>query len=194
MLQLQQEMGRPYVADAPCEGEGQAAHAVVIGASIAGLTAARALAGHFARVTIVERDYLPADGKFRDGVPQARHVHTLQPRGRRLLEQQFPGLTDELLAQGALLIDPRREMAVFEHGAWQEPPGSGARPLLAASRPLLEAALRRRLAVLPRVRLLSGYQVVGLLADGQKRRDWGWPGTDVEDNVESELEQYPEVQ
>jgi glycine/D-amino acid oxidase-like deaminating enzyme len=36
-------------------------HAVVIGAGIAGLTAAAALAGHFERVTVLERDALPDD-------------------------------------------------------------------------------------------------------------------------------------
>lgn len=34
--------------------------AVVIGSSIAGLTAARVLADHFAQVIVIERDQLPA--------------------------------------------------------------------------------------------------------------------------------------
>jgi 2-polyprenyl-6-methoxyphenol hydroxylase-like FAD-dependent oxidoreductase len=35
-------------------------HAVVIGAGMAGLTAAQAISGHFGKVTIIERDVLPA--------------------------------------------------------------------------------------------------------------------------------------
>ena len=63
-------------------------HAVVIGGSIAGLTAARVLADTFARVTIVERDRFAEDFEFRSGAPQARHAHMLLPRGQAILEQQ----------------------------------------------------------------------------------------------------------
>ncbi len=66
-------------------------HAVVIGASMAGLLAARALADHYEHVTVVERDALPTGPAARAGVPQARHIHILLMRGQRLLEQQFPG-------------------------------------------------------------------------------------------------------
>jgi integrase len=41
------------------------AHAVVIGGSVAGLLAARVLADHFARVTVIERDRLLAQPDFR---------------------------------------------------------------------------------------------------------------------------------
>ena len=57
-------------------------HAVVLGASLAGLAAAAALAERFDRVTIVERDTLPQSGEHRNGVPQGRHVHVLLPAGR----------------------------------------------------------------------------------------------------------------
>src|SRR5437773_9861526 len=56
-------------------------HAVVIGASMAGLLAARVLTDHFARVTLVERDELPDGPLPRKGVPQARHAHILLVRG-----------------------------------------------------------------------------------------------------------------
>lgn len=56
-------------------------HAVVLGASMAGLLAARALADFFEKVTVVERDVLPDDSANRRGVPQGRHVHGLLARG-----------------------------------------------------------------------------------------------------------------
>lgn len=46
-------------------------HAVVIGASIAGLLAARALRERYARVTVIDRDTLPDAPAARKGVPQA---------------------------------------------------------------------------------------------------------------------------
>jgi phytoene dehydrogenase-like protein len=44
-----------------------AGHAVVLGANLAGLAAAAALAERFDRVTIVERDTLPRSGEYRRG-------------------------------------------------------------------------------------------------------------------------------
>ncbi len=49
--------------------EARDSHAVVIGASMAGLLAARVLCNHFAHVTVVERDALPEDVQPRKGVP-----------------------------------------------------------------------------------------------------------------------------
>jgi 2-polyprenyl-6-methoxyphenol hydroxylase-like FAD-dependent oxidoreductase len=46
-------------------------HAVVLGASMAGLLAARVLADFFRAVTVVERDMLPDNPDNRQGVPQA---------------------------------------------------------------------------------------------------------------------------
>jgi 2-polyprenyl-6-methoxyphenol hydroxylase-like FAD-dependent oxidoreductase len=57
-------------------------HALVIGASMGGLLAARVLAEHYDRVTIIERDGLPEKPEPRKGVPQGRHTHALHARGR----------------------------------------------------------------------------------------------------------------
>ena len=56
-------------------------HAVVIGASIAGMCAARVLSDFYDRVTVYERDELPAEPANRAAVPQGRHVHLLMARG-----------------------------------------------------------------------------------------------------------------
>ena len=60
------------------------ANAVVLGGSLAGLCAARVLADHCERVTVVERDELPDGVADRAGVPQGRHVHAMLERGRRV--------------------------------------------------------------------------------------------------------------
>ena len=56
--------------------------AVVIGAGIAGLAAARVLGEHFAAVTVLDRDTLPADSSPRRGVPQGSAPHILLVAGR----------------------------------------------------------------------------------------------------------------
>jgi glycine/D-amino acid oxidase-like deaminating enzyme len=75
--------------------------AVVLGAGMAGLLAARVLSERFEAVTVVERDRLPPVGEQRPGVPQARHNHAMLASGAQILEQLFPGLGGEL-AQRAL--------------------------------------------------------------------------------------------
>jgi hypothetical protein len=79
--------------------------AVALGASMAGLLAARVLTDAYTRVTVIERDYLPDDLGYRRGVPQDRHLHALQPRGRQLLEELFPGFTGQMVGAGAGIGD-----------------------------------------------------------------------------------------
>ena len=79
-------------------------HVVVLGASWAGLLAARVLADAYERVTVVERDPLPETAENRKGVPQGRHAHLLLPRGTQILEELFPGLLGDLAAGGAPVI------------------------------------------------------------------------------------------
>jgi 2-polyprenyl-6-methoxyphenol hydroxylase-like FAD-dependent oxidoreductase len=76
--------------------------AIVIGASMAGLLAARALADHFERVTLLERDTFPPLGENRKGVPQGKHTHVLLERGRDTMEEFLPGLTADLTHHNAV--------------------------------------------------------------------------------------------
>ena len=82
---------------------------IVIGGSMAGMLAARVLSETFDRVTILERDVISGDLEGRPGVPQARHLHALLPRGRRILEHWFPGITSEFQTAGAEILDVANE-------------------------------------------------------------------------------------
>ncbi len=79
--------------------------AVVCGASMAGLLAARVLSESYATVTLVERDPLPNNVIQRRGVPQGRQLHALSIGGSQLLERVFPGFLSELAAAGAIVLD-----------------------------------------------------------------------------------------
>src|SRR5713226_10075921 len=79
-------------------------HAVVIGASMAGLLAARVLSDHFEQVTIIERDRLTRDAEPRKGVPQGRHVHGLLARGAVIMGEYFPDLFPTLAQDGAIPV------------------------------------------------------------------------------------------
>ena len=80
-------------------------HALVIGASIAGLLAARVLSDYFEQVTIVERDHLPETAQARKGVPQGRHSHVFLSKGEEIVNDLFPDIFPALAADGAQLID-----------------------------------------------------------------------------------------
>jgi 2-polyprenyl-6-methoxyphenol hydroxylase-like FAD-dependent oxidoreductase len=135
--------------------------AVVIGASVAGMLAARALANHFKKVIVIERDVLPPSGEPRKGVPQGRHAHILLSRGRELLDQYFPGLTQDLVNRGALAGDLTESYVWFAKGAYQRNFHSGM-VALQVSRPMLEGYIHERLCMLPNITVLENHDVTGL--------------------------------
>jgi 2-polyprenyl-6-methoxyphenol hydroxylase-like FAD-dependent oxidoreductase len=157
------------------------AHAVVLGAGMGGLLAARVLADHFERITVVERDLLPDEARPRRGVPQAPHVHLLLPRGGRLMEDLFPGLLAELSEAG---VPFSRDLGsvyfkVNGHTFFHSAEAEGARrsvdqvALCAPSRPFLESKVLRRVRSLPNVEVLDGWEVAGLMTDERLTRVTG---------------------
>ena len=81
-----------------------------------GLLAARVLADAYRRVTIVERDPLPESGLDRKGVPQGRHAHGLLPSGAQILDELFPGLLADLVADGVPVVRAPREFRFLLRG------------------------------------------------------------------------------
>lgn len=154
---------------APRTGENTYRHAVVIGSSIAGLTAARVLTNHFDHVTVIERDRLPEDLDFRKGVPQARHAHVLLLRGQMILEELFPGLRQELLDAGAVSINVGMELDFRMMGEWL-PHFPSDMEATACSRPLLENTIYRRLAANPRVTFRPHTDVLQICAGDDHRQ------------------------
>lgn len=147
--------------------------AIVIGASMAGLLAARALADHFEQVVLLERDRFPATGENRKGVPQGRHTHVLLERGRKIMERFLPGLTAELERLGAVrIVDSSAQIAWF-HGGGYHRRGRGGPPGTGVSRPVLEAAVRQRVLALPNVQAMEGCNVLELVGAAGNRRVGG---------------------
>lgn len=118
-------------------------HAIVLGASIAGLLTARVLADHYAEVTIVERDDLPDGPAARRGVPHGRHLHGLHPRGRQILDELFPGFSSDLVAAGAVTGDLLGEARWLLSGHPAGGAGGGGRRLRDPDVPLRGRSARR---------------------------------------------------
>jgi 2-polyprenyl-6-methoxyphenol hydroxylase-like FAD-dependent oxidoreductase len=146
--------------------------AVVLGASMAGLLSARVLADAYAQVAVIDRDQLPQTGAHRRGVPHGRHLHALLAAGQQALEELLPGLTAELVAQGAPTGD------VLGTGRWYL---SGHRlrqahtglVALCASRPFLEGHVRARVRAVPNLSFLDACDIVGLATTPDRRRVTG---------------------
>jgi len=146
--------------------------AVVLGASMSGLLAARVLADCYGQVTVVDRDELPETATHRRGVPHGRHIHALAARGQQALEQLLPGLTEELVADGAPAGDMLADARFYFSGHRMRPARTGLM-LLCASRPFLEGHVRARLRAIPNVGFLDRCDVVGLATASDGRRVTG---------------------
>ena len=142
--------------------------AVVIGGSIGGLLAARVLADSFDEVVVLDRDRFGRYGEYRKGVQQARHAHGLLAGGRRAMEELLPGVTDELVARGAVRGDMQADVTWVNEGRPLTHTPTGLEGLI-TSRLLLEDQLRARVGALPAVELCERSDAVGLRLDANGR-------------------------
>jgi len=146
--------------------------AIVVGGSMAGLTAARVLADTFTEVIVLERDALPDKAVARAGAPQTSHPHALLEAGRATLEDLFPGFGEGVLAEGGLLIDSGRDMEYYDSGGFIA--DTRARlPTYCASRPLFEQVVRRQVRQLETVELGGGRQFIDYLVTEDSTRVTG---------------------
>jgi 2-polyprenyl-6-methoxyphenol hydroxylase-like FAD-dependent oxidoreductase len=148
--------------------------AVVCGASMAGLLAARVLSDFYEAVTLVERDRLPDGPEQRRGVPQGRHLHALLSTGSKTLGQLLPGLLDQLVTAGATVLDNEPSRVYVRLGRHElDRSGKFADPASLVtyqpSRPFLESHVRRRVRAIENVRILDGHDVVEPIADRAHR-------------------------
>ena len=130
-------------------------HAIVLGGGIGGQHAPPAAAEHFRSVTVIERDLVPAEPLPRKGAPQGYHTHGLLARGRYVMEHWFPGFTDQLARQGAMIGDLGQAVSWLGHRNALRPVHTGLTGIV-APRPLVEHGLRQRLLTLRGVYLRDG--------------------------------------
>ncbi len=142
-------------------------HAVVVGGSIAGLVTAQVLSRHFGAVTVIEKDGLTTAPGVRKGVPQGSHVHGLQGHALTMLESLYPGIKDDLVSRGAVLIDFGRSIRAYLAKGWAPAAGPGARGL-SMTRPLLEQVVLERTLAAGNVTFLDHTLVKGVTGDGSQ--------------------------
>jgi 2-polyprenyl-6-methoxyphenol hydroxylase-like FAD-dependent oxidoreductase len=125
--------------------------AVVIGAGMGGLTAAKAVSPHFEKVIVFDRDALLDGAAPRPGTPQARHTHGLLAGGHRALEHLFPGIELDLIEAGAVRMRAQRDVRVEAPGFDPFPQRDLGFDQFGLSRPALERVCRRRVEREPNI-------------------------------------------
>ncbi|MGW6290657.1 FAD-dependent oxidoreductase [Streptomyces sp. NPDC055107] len=146
--------------------------AVVLGAGMAGLFAARVLSDAYTTVTVVDRDTLTGPMEPRRGAPQGRQVHGLLARGHQIIEELFPGITDEMVTAGASIGDLAGNLRWYVNGVRLRQSRSGL-DALTSSRPFLEGHVRARVRALPNVEFLEGRDILRLVATPDRSRITG---------------------
>ena len=87
-------------------GERLGERALVLGGSLAGLLAARAVAPHFDEVILVDRAAFDGGPAPRMSAPQTFHLHVLLKGGEQAMEALAPGFLARLEASGSVPLDP----------------------------------------------------------------------------------------
>ena len=145
-------------------------HAVVIGAGMAGLSAAQAISRHFGKVTIIERDVLPAEAAPRSGTPQCQHGHMLLAGGLQALQTLFPGFEKDLAEAGAVKVRTGKDIRFERPGFDPFPIRDLGLDIFSMSRPLLEAVTRRRVQQTPNINVCERSRATGLVASRDATR------------------------
>jgi 2-polyprenyl-6-methoxyphenol hydroxylase-like FAD-dependent oxidoreductase len=143
--------------------------AVVIGAGMGGLAAAKAAAPHFEKVIVFDRDALPDAPAPRLGTPQARHTHGLLAGGCRALECLFPGIELDLIEAGAVRMRMRRDTRYEVPGFDPFPQRDLGFDQFGLSRPALERVVRRRVEREPNIEFRPRTRVTELTASPDNR-------------------------
>src|SRR5277367_3069041 len=143
--------------------------AVVIGAGIGGLAAAKAVAPHFEKVIVFDRDALPDAPEPRPGTPQSRHTHGLLPGGCRALECLFPGIELDLVEAGAIRMRMHRDTRIEVPGFDPLPRRDFGFDQFALSRPALERVCRRRVEREPNIEFRPRSRVMEMIASPDGR-------------------------
>lgn len=152
---------------------------LVLGAGIAGLSAALALGGSGRDVVILERDPPPpepaetgasvADHAFaewrRGGVSHLRHSHAFLARLYQLIRDHHPQLLQELAEAGCREIGFATNLRPAMLAKYQPEPGDAALTTLMSRRTTLELVMRRYAARQPGIRFVPATKVLGLLLD-----------------------------
>jgi 2-polyprenyl-6-methoxyphenol hydroxylase-like FAD-dependent oxidoreductase len=146
---------------------------VVLGAGMAGLCTALALAPTGRRIILLERDRAPPqggleeafDGWERRGASQLRHSHAFLARLRNLIGAEHPELLQALREAGARELRFADALPPAIAKTYVAEPADEEMAVLVSRRSTLEAVIRRHVEADERVEIRSGVFVQGLVTE-----------------------------
>src|SRR5258706_11164988 len=145
------------------------ARIVFAGGGIVGTCAAMMLATDGHDVTVLERDPTPPpppdiawDEWDRRGVNQFKMLHFFLARFREVADAELPGLTDAMIAGGALRMNPLVGVPDEITGGWRV--GDERYDVVTARRPVAEAIIADAAGKTAGVTVRRGVSVVGVLS------------------------------
>ncbi|MGG1342040.1 FAD/NAD(P)-binding protein [Bacillus toyonensis] len=160
--------------------------AIVIGGSMAGKFAAKALSTSFKEVIILEVGD-KWDGKAsRKRVPQSDHPHVLLKGGEKAIEELFPTITNELIEAGSIINNFTRDLKWHQFGLWKQP-FIGEVHMIQQSRPLLEWHIQKRIDQVSNITITYKTLVNGLLIDGKLNKVCGVKVKYLETGMQEEV-------
>ena len=131
--------------------------AIIVGASVAGLFASRALADYFDEVVLVDKEALDGGCEPRKAVPQGNHIHGILTPTCHILERFFPELIDEMIEGGAHVFDGGRDWKFNVYGNFLVR-GETGQTLIGCTRPFFEHHLRRSVLNVPNIEIRTGFR------------------------------------
>ena len=141
---------------------------VLVGGGIVGTCAAMMLANDGHEVTVLERDPTPPpppdtawDEWDRRGVNQFRMLHFFLAKFREVADTELPGLTDAMVAAGALRMNPLAAIPAEISGGPRD--GDSRFDSVTARRPVGESVVASMAAATSGVTIRRGVAVAGVL-------------------------------
>lgn len=146
---------------------------VILGAGMAGLWSALALAPHAREVVLLERDPPPPpggaeavfEGWKRRGASQLRHSHAFLARLRELIAQHHPAVLEALKAAGARELGFADALPPALRRAYTPAPEDERMTILICRRSTLEEVIRAQAEAQPGVVIRSGAFVEDVIAE-----------------------------
>lgn len=146
---------------------------VVLGAGMAGLCAALALAPTGRRVVLLDKDPPPPEGGAeavfdhwqRRGATQLRHSHAFLARLRSLFAAEHPELLEALRAAGARELRFADGLPEAIKRRYAPAPGDEEMSIIVSRRTTLEMVMRAHVERSPNVEIRSGVFVNGLVSE-----------------------------
>ncbi len=161
--------------------------AIVIGGSIAGKLAAKALSSTFKEVIIIEAGERWDGKSSRKRVPQSNHPHVLLKGGEKAIEELFPTITNELIETGSIVNNFTRDIKWHQFGLWKQQ-FIGKVHMIQQSRFLLEWHIQKRIDDISNVTTKYGTSVEGLLIDGKRNKVCGVKAKCLETGTQEEIQ------